>query len=307
MGTIGIASAKLLLFGEHASVYGFPAVGMELPWKMQVFLSQAKTESIYTVSTEEKHKKKLIPLLQKIPQLFPETAQLSPFSIRIVSESPIGIGFGSSGALCVALSRSLYAFLNRMPNPKTIWEAAHEFEKVFHHTPSGVDTGLSLFGGVCAFKGIENELPTIRSLTTQPLHLVVGALPRIVETKTLIAELRKKKKKALPLLRELGNIAAHCVTVLSMQGSPQDLGDLATEAQSHLKALSLSTPSLETLLNFGKSKGSLGGKLSGAGGGGAYYLFANSAGHATHLASELREFARQSQIFHKYLPTAFTL
>jgi mevalonate kinase len=93
-------------------------------------------------------------------------------------------------------------------------------------------------------------------------------------------------------LRELGNIADRAIGILEKGDVRRtaDLGVLALRAQDTLKDLGLSTPILDMLLEKGKSAGALGGKLSGAGGGGAFFLLypdAESAGEgADYLNSE---------------------
>ena len=55
-------------------------------------------------------------------------------------------------------------------------------------------------------------------------------------------------------------------------GTAGELGRLAGEAQELLAALGVSTPALDRILEAGRAAGALGGKLSGAGGGGAFFL-----------------------------------
>ena len=63
-----------------------------------------------------------------------------------------------------------------------------------------------------------------------------------------------------------------------------------------LRRLSLSTPWLDRLLAAGRSEGALGGKLSGAGAGGAFFLVVRDTGIAAAVAARLMSEARQAGI-----------
>ncbi|MFO8041767.1 MAG: hypothetical protein R6U25_01085, partial [Alkalispirochaeta sp.] len=60
----------------------------------------------------------------------------------------------------------------------------------------------------------------------------------------------------------------------------------ATAAQVHLSRLGVSSVALERILTVGTTAGALGGKLSGAGDGGAFYLVCanNDVAQAVHAA-----------------------
>ncbi len=103
------------------------------------------------------------------------------------------------------------------------------------------------------------------------------------------------------VLGELGTIARRAGQILQggpagAVGSPAGerltrLGELAWQAQERLAELELSTPELDALLEQGRRAGALGGKLSGAGGGGAFYLIFAEPQAALSAADLLRSFA----------------
>jgi mevalonate kinase len=104
-------------------------------------------------------------------------------------------------------------------------------------------------------------------------------------------------------LRELGRIAGQAVDLLDGSGSRNErlagLGELADAAQALLAGQGLSTEELDGLLREGKACGALGGKLSGAGGGGAFFLLCREGQSAARIAARLRAAARRAG-----LPTA---
>lgn len=287
MHIVNDAHTKLILFGEHSAIYGYPAMGVRLPWKVTATL--APSSQIHSD-----------PLSKKMLQLFPQLAK-KPVSFSSKGDVPMGIGLGSSAALCVALTRCLLTYLEMPTDSLTTWKYAHELEKNFHLTPSGIDTGLSIFGNSFFLKK-EAELPECKQLNSK-LHLVMGALPRQSDTKTLIANLKKQKESSSEielLIQKLGSIATHAIE------SSDPLGKLATEAHQCLNSLGLSTTQLNKLINQGLKLGATGGKLSGAGGGGAYFFLVESFSQAESLAFELNLYAQKEGIEQQLTPRAFS-
>ena len=228
------------------------------------------------------------------------------------SRIPRGLGFGSSASLCIALAAAV-ASSRGESDTRRIWEWAHRAEQLFHGTPSGIDTGLALLGGLYSFRPAPPRLPQAERLAGIPLHLVVGAAPRRASAGALIGALREKvlaKDQGVEaILERLGRLAAAAAEILRTRGEQRegaspavDLGALASKAQSILRGLDLSTPELEDLLREGQASGALGGKLSGAGGGGAFFLICADPETASGAAAALQRLSRSLN-----LPTADTI
>ena len=96
----------------------------------------------------------------------------------------------------------------------------------------------------------------------------------------------------------LGGCAEQAAEVLRGDGHDREalLGTLADRAMETLRRLGLSTPGLDRLLAAGCAEGALGGKLSGAGGGGAFFLVARDAGSAAAIAGRIRREAEAAGI-----------
>jgi mevalonate kinase len=226
---------------------------------------------------------------------------------RFTSDIPPGLGFGSSAALCAATASALCA---GAAGATELWAWAHEAERLFHGTPSGIDTGLALLDGLYLFQPAPPGLPSAHRLAGLPLDLVVGAVPRHGDTGSLVRGLRERvsggDRGAAEALGELGRIARRAAELLSEAGPRKQrmagLGELANAAQALLSGQGLSTAELDGLLQQGKASGALGGKLSGAGGGGAFFLICPRADSAPRIASRLRAAARRAG-----LPTADTI
>jgi mevalonate kinase len=143
---------------------------------------------------------------------------------------------------------------------------------------------------------------------------VIGALPRRAPTRTLVEAVRRRLERDPAGTREklerLGRLADGAIALLECETPvsrparagrgepggncageglwrPERLGELAVQAQGVLRELDLSTPELEEILKLGMRAGALGGKLSGAGGGGAFYLVAGDRPAALDLAERI--------------------
>ena len=307
----GVGHAKLLLFGEHAAVHGHPAVGLSLKGRTVAELLLEERAGWRFPAYREKGEQTVL-LARMLSRLHELARAPGPGGgqARFATDIPRGLGFGSSAALCAAAASALAHTADGAAGAQDIWAWAHEAERLFHGTPSGIDTGLALLDGLYLFQPAPPGLPEARRLTGLPLHLVVGAVPRRADTGTLVRRLRERisggDRSAAAALSELGEIARRAAVLLEGAGEQDSrlagLGELANAAQALLAAQGLSTPDLDGLLQEGLSCGALGGKLSGAGGGGAFFLIFPQSVGATKTARKLRLAARRAG-----LPTAGTI
>jgi mevalonate kinase len=187
----------------------------------------------------------------------------------------------------------------RYPFRRSLWGLANRTERLFHGTPSGIDTGLSLLGGMHAFYPSPLHLPLARRIVTAPLYFVVGAVPRQKDTRTLVGEISERLRRGdvhvNEALAHLGRLSRLAVRVLTSRdpAAVMQLARMAEEAQGVLASLGLSSEYLEELLQAGRDAGAEGGKLSGAGGGGAFFLVARDEERARRAAEQVRARARQ--------------
>lgn len=287
MELIGRAHGKLLLFGEHAVVYGYPALGFSLPLTTCVTLSDTPAAG------DAEHRILLDRLVERWPPDMRERWKRTSYATRIASTVPIGRGFGSSAALTGALARAFGQSLQPPPEDAFLWRLAHQAEHEFHGHPSGVDTALALGRGLTTFLPQEDNPPRLRSLTGASFALVAGSLPRVADAKSLIAGMHGKRdqqpERTGQHLARLGDLAARAIVQVETTGGDcaAALGALARDAQEILRQLGLSIPRMDDLLQRGQAAGAQGGKLSGAGGGGAFVLFCATANQARQVQDAL--------------------
>ena len=304
------APGKLLLFGEHSAVFGYPALGLALHQRLAIDVEPA---SGYAVRIPRRGRPIDPNVLHAFATHIEKTvAHCSPAVFHVHSELPVESGFGSSAALCTAIARWALeqSEWKEIPRSKAeaAWSLAHRLEHFFHGTPSGIDTGLSALAGVRAFhfdRG-PGKLPSSHGVSGPIPPLVVGSIPRERSTRELVASVRGRlessPKRVRPLLDRLGALCEEALTRLSVDTHPDrgpsaanradiasEVASLADQAQVALRSLGVSTSKTDALLDLGRASGALGGKLSGAGGGGAFYLVCATVEHATTVLERIRE------------------
>ena len=275
-------------------MYGHPALGISLPWALE--LSVAPVAGAGDPGPPPKVEV-LAPLPEQLAAMIDAPHLRAVVEVR--SQIPIGLGFGSSAALCVAAERALahFAASSTARSSTAEWYGAHKREQVFHGTPSGADTGLAALPGVGFLSWQRSgELPSCERIPATELHLVVAAVPRRGDTMDHVAAVAQRVRwgdpEARDALRRLGECSTEARALL--RGAvPQAnaIGALADHAQRLLAGLGLGDPAQERLLRAGRSAGASGGKLSGAGGGGACFLVCRDATTATSVLGAVRAHA----------------
>ena len=282
MTLTGSAAGKLLLFGEHAAVQGYPAVGVALDRRVHVTLTAAP-RWLFTFQGVQVEHDESVAFARRLDGTYAETLR-GPYEVAITSDLPISRGLGSSAALCGAIARAV-----GVADLPTAWSLAHRFEHFFHGTPSGVDTGLAIYERPLAFRFEgAGRIPVARSVPLPGAYLVIGTSPRVSVTRDLIAMVQAvaARPRGRAVIEELGAISGAVAAAPAV--SVSELGAYADRAMALLTELDLATETLQTALDAGRAAGALGGKLSGAGGGGAFYLVCRGADEAAQVCAAVR-------------------
>ncbi len=304
---MGIGHGKLLLFGEHAVVHGYPAVGIGCDRKTTVTFDRDDLPG------ETSHPIEIAGRQVPARGLFGEDASTfgravecavsaagskAPGKINIESDLPPGVGLGSSAALSAAIASETLTPENAElhdPAKRRVWELAHDIEHIYHGTPSGIDTALAVYRGALAVYPNPPQLPRIEALHPQTdMAILYGYIPRTGATGTLVASIREAletgSRPTRDALEALGALSRRAIEVLA--GGYADaaaFGELADRAHRELQSLGLSTSELDECLVAGRRAGALGGKLSGAGGGGAWFLVFDERPRADAALRTLQE------------------
>ena len=288
------APGKVILLGEHAVVYGHPALAGALSQRIFVELEDdaAGPRVEFTEGAAAG-----VRTSEELTAAFAAMAaglRLKPsLRARVRSELPLGGGLGSSAALGVALARALCEVAGEPCPPERAAALALQLERVFHGAPSGVDPAVCARSGLILFTRAQGERAESIAplLPPRPLNLLIAltGIARGTRRTVLPLAARRAERPALydPLFATLGELARGGADAL-LRGDLPDLGVRFDAAHGILAALGVSCPELDELCASLRRDSALGAKLTGAGGGGAAIALASDAGHAAELERRAR-------------------
>ena len=282
--TVGTSAGKVILAGEHAVVFGVPALAVGIERGATATSSPSgRLNSRLTipdwriaVDTSDKESD----LARAFGNLLDEARKhqmIHEVDIEARASLPPGGGLGCSAALGVAIARSLAV------GDAAVAAAAMAWERVFHGNPSGIDAAVCMHGGCLRF--VKGEPPEHVRLPV-PLYLAVGFSGESSSTRAMVlrvAELRTQERlmvdDAFERIRSIVEQGASAAE----HGRVVELGKLLSENQQVLATLALSTPAIDRMCRIAEGEGALGSKLTGAGGGGCVIALVADVGGARRV------------------------
>lgn len=259
------APGKLILSGEHAVVYGHPAIALAVDRGTTVHLRACAGDTRLEHSSIQD-----LRLFQALAAVLPPRG----LAVRIESDLPVGRGMGSSAALAVALVRARARLQGREADFAECHREGFAVERVFHGTPSGLDHAVSARGGGVVYRR-GTEGPRIEGLSLPPLRLVVLDSGSAGNTAELVAGVRARRPGIDPVLARMGALTRELAAELA--AGSVDVGGLLDENHTLLQQIGVSTPRLDALVDLARAAGARGAKLSGAGGGGVVLALVKEA------------------------------
>lgn len=154
---------KIHLMGEHAVVYGKPALLAAINLRLRVIVEEGK-DGIEIVSGEPSDY--IRHTIEVVRQQY-KLASLPPMKITVTSDIPAGYHLGSSAAVAVGTVGVVTYFLKKVWNPAAINQIAYEVEKKMHGNPSGGDNTTVTMGGFIWFR---KELEFLKSMWQLPFQ-----------------------------------------------------------------------------------------------------------------------------------------
>ena len=262
----GHGGGKVILLGEHAVVYGQPAIASGLPLGVSVSLVPAPSGT--RVFEPD--------LPAEVEQAATRAAELAGlgreagFRLELHGDLPVAVGLGSSAALAVALVRAFADASGETLSAQETTARANRIEEQFHGKPSGIDATTATVGGVLRFR-------RGTSLEFEPVAVAGDFHFALVDTGTshttsatvssLASRVAEEPDRFEPIFATIGNLACRGERALT-SGNPGELGSAMNENHALLLELGVSTPELEAAVHVARKVGAIGAKLTGAGGGG---------------------------------------
>jgi mevalonate kinase len=279
--TVAYAPAKIILFGEHAVVYGQPAIAVPV---MQV-QAQATVEEgeegqgIVIVARDlgrigapgdGETDEVMSPLRAMVANTlrYLEIDLEHDLTITIESTIPIARGLGSGAAVSTAMARAMAGYFSMELTAQEVSELVYEVEKLYHGTPSGIDNAVIAYEQPVYFVR-DRKLETIR--VGRSLLFVIADTGVESATRSVVGAVRQaweeSKDRYEALFASVGDIAVRARKAIE-GGDVQQMGRLMDENHRLLQVMGVSSSELDALVEASRRSGALGAKMSGAGRGG---------------------------------------
>jgi mevalonate kinase len=287
------APGKVILLGEHAVVYGEPAVAAAIERRARVTAEETAGTDL-TIHADDLSLDGFtveyaggpdgrpdvdVPahLLEAGMGYFEEAvaqardaadAPEAGIELTVESSIPMGAGLGSSAAVAVATIEAVSRELGTELDPAAVADRAYQVENAVQDgNASRTDTFCSAMGGAVRIEGDDT-----RALGEVPnLPLVIGYDGGAGDTGALVAgvrELREEYDFAADTVTAIGDLVRQGERALR-EGDHEEFGRLMDFDHGLLSALGVSARSLDSMVWAARDAGALGAKLTGAGGGGS--------------------------------------
>jgi len=305
------AAAKIILFGEHAVVYGHPAVAIPLQ-DVRASAAISIDASIASPVIEANDLKIQIPVdapsppgsivhIIKAIELFNEKVAKLPktgWRLALWSKIPIGRGLGSSAATSIAALRALLKAMNKILLPRELIELSYELEKIHHGTPSGIDnTVISLEKPILFRKDREPA-----AIKPGKIFFVVGDTGISKKTSDIVSRVADARnintEKYDRIFNQIGQIALEGSRAVK-DGDAKKLGYLMNENQALLERIDVSSPELAELIKVAVTHGASGAKLCGAGKGGCIVAVTRDFESSKIVAHQLKKAGAENSFITK--------
>ena len=298
---------KVHLIGEHAVVYGEPAIIAAVG--LRNFVEAEKSGEVRFTDdklhiSEEFPVQKIKEFSEKLDSLWEDCFRRRDFSelfsyfrnekanfkkacigkslrefgidsgvsMRTGGNIPHGSGLGSSAALAVAIPKAIAEVYGIKTSIERINEIAYSLEKLLHGTPSGGDNTTCAYGGLIWFRKDKNGKPRIDSLKNEiPYTLENFVLTHIKQPEKTTGELVLGLRNLDPSFRD-PRIKAIGQASREMRSALRNndfkkVKDMINLSWKNLSELGLSTPEVDEIIAKIVTMGGA-AKLCGACGGG---------------------------------------
>jgi mevalonate kinase len=327
------APGKIILFGEHAVVYGRPAIAVPVT-QVSAQVTITETGGDFVIEARDQNRTArlgelpdddpIAAIIRKTLTALGETATAGA-TLIIQSTVPIAGGLGSGAAVSTAIARALAAFYKRDLDAAILSSLVYEVEKLHHGTPSGIDNTVIAFGKPVYFARAPHPPPPApppspeQSNTAQergegwpkagvggeaietfnvptPFRLAIADTGIPSPTKIAVGDVRaawQADPAKYESLFDRCGNIARKARALIESGQPDGLGRLMTDNHAVLREMGVSCPELDSLVEAAMRGGASGAKLSGGGRGGNMIALVTATSEGCVREALLRAGARR--------------
>jgi mevalonate kinase len=311
-----VTPGKIILFGEHFVVYGYPSIIASIDRYFSVDISFhpeaqgalkiisslgfSATKMDIGIHFESPPSKQYVEIARKLYKILEylngvEVIQRDPkkgeLVVKLDSQLPLGGGLGSSSAFCVGLAASFIYYNHRVIDKVKICTTSIDAEKLININTSGADCAVSTFGGLGKYDK-KNGYTRIDSEFRNTEFLVIDT-GNAHDTSAMIKKVSNVKENYPLMFSDICDSYSgiyreglKCI----QENNLERLGILMSENHKLLSKLSVSSNIIEKIVSICQSYGALGTKITGAGGGGCIISLIDTNKDNKSLENKLNDF-----------------
>ncbi|MEM2291157.1 MAG: mevalonate kinase [Candidatus Korarchaeum sp.] len=278
------APSQAFLLGEHAVLYGSPALAISLDRRAYVEASKLTGGNLIIESEIGTHRERdgevlesneeLSKLAEGLKELLRKYGVESGVHLRVRSEVPVSSGMASSACVAAAISKAVDGLFNLDLSTSELLEAVYTFERIIHGRASKTGPACAVLGGIIWVEWRDGEM-VASSLGYREVPLALACTGEPSRTREMVQEV-SKMRQAFPYIH--GRIVEAIADIVRRgrealeRGDLRTLGSLMNVDQGLLYSLGVSSWPIERIVWEARMRGALGAKLSGAGGGGCVVI-----------------------------------
>ena len=281
------APGKAILFGEHAVVYGKPAIAMAINKRSCVEVLEGSTNNINVdirdlgikgcidfnsgaILSDSPKKGILKYILESIRKIHDG----SGMEINIDVNIPIGGGLGSSAAVTVATIAAVSAYNKIDLKEEEIAKYAHEVELAVQKSASPLDTTISTYGGLIYLEANAEDI--VQLDIDYDIPVVIGYTDTRGDTGKLVEAVKIRRdiypEIINPVIDSIELITEEAKQAI-LRNDKKRIGELMNINHGLLDALGVNTKELSSMVYTARNAGACGSKITGAGGGGSIIAY----------------------------------
>lgn len=290
----------MILFGEHFVVYNLLGIAGGIDNKTVAVAEASNEPGLHVVDNrpaapgyKEKKAEHFKESLEYIKKAMPQVDWATKgVKITLGGDLVAASGVGASAASCAAIARAVDELFGLGLDDDAINDIAYEGEKGYHGNPSGLDNTCSTYGTLITFRRDPAGNQISKLELDEKVEMVMANTGVAADTKAVVAGVRERKdrepEKYEQVFEDYESVVEEALGALKAADWKR-VGELMDRNQELLRAIEVSHPKLEELIQTAKSAGAYGAKITGGGAGG--YMVALTPGKELQekVASALKD------------------